>query len=377
MNDEIYLKAKNDFLSQKKPSITAIAKLHNINRKKLSEKLKKDGLYSGKGYSDEITKKGLKMLEEGKSISSICKKLNIDRYAFTNHLDKIGARKIKRDSSYNQYPTNSKLAKDIINDYKSGVTRKNLMQKYNISDHTIYKILDANNIARDKNHIRIHDIKEDIFDIIDIPEKAYWLGFLYADGYVSKNLSVLELSLQEKDATHVEKFKEFIGSSSPVKNKIITLNNKEFTAKRLLICNKRICSDLNKHGCTPAKSLTIGFPNLNTLPESLQSHFIRGFIDGDGTILKANGALRITLLGPEKFLRAISKIISDNCNLNERTISNRKNNGKTFSMSWNGNKQCLKIYKYLFNNSTICLNRKWNKFNAALGDSTVSLDLLE
>ena len=54
------------------------------------------------------------------------------------------------------------------------------------------------------------------FEIIDTEEKAYWLGFLYADGSVSSTDNRIELGLAEKDLNHIEKFKEFIG----VPNKI-------------------------------------------------------------------------------------------------------------------------------------------------------------
>ena len=49
------------------------------------------------------------------------------------------------------------------------------------------------------------------FENIDTEEKAYWLGFLYADGYVNANEDKIELCLAEKDFHHLEKFKNFIG----------------------------------------------------------------------------------------------------------------------------------------------------------------------
>ena len=55
------------------------------------------------------------------------------------------------------------------------------------------------------------------FDIIDNSEKAYWLGFIWADGYVCKRKRKgnhieydFKLSLSRIDTDHLEKFKQFV-----------------------------------------------------------------------------------------------------------------------------------------------------------------------
>ena len=45
-----------------------------------------------------------------------------------------------------------------------------------------------------------------IFEKIDTEEKAYWLGFLYADGYVDPERGEIILGLAEKDKEHINKF---------------------------------------------------------------------------------------------------------------------------------------------------------------------------
>lgn len=42
-------------------------------------------------------------------------------------------------------------------------------------------------------------IQKDIFSIIDSEEKAYWLGFLYADGYINKIQGQVAVALKEED----------------------------------------------------------------------------------------------------------------------------------------------------------------------------------
>jgi hypothetical protein len=54
----------------------------------------------------------------------------------------------------------------------------------------------------------------DIFQTIDTEYKAYWLGFMYADGYVNKIENRIELTLKDKE--HVEKFKSFINARNVI-----------------------------------------------------------------------------------------------------------------------------------------------------------------
>ena len=48
------------------------------------------------------------------------------------------------------------------------------------------------------------------FENIDNEEKAYWLGFLDADGSVGSKEDKIELGLAEKDLAHIEKFRDFM-----------------------------------------------------------------------------------------------------------------------------------------------------------------------
>ena len=56
----------------------------------------------------------------------------------------------------------------------------------------------------------MYKYNENFFEKIDSPRKAYWLGFLYADGCIaSGKRSDIELSLQLSDKEHLQKFKIF------------------------------------------------------------------------------------------------------------------------------------------------------------------------
>ena len=66
-----------------------------------------------------------------------------------------------------------------------------------------------------------------IFEKIDTEDKAYWLGFLYADGSVGSKENKIELGLAEQDLHHIEKFRDFIGINNKIsyreKNQILQI----------------------------------------------------------------------------------------------------------------------------------------------------------
>lgn len=121
----------------------------------------------------------------------------------------------------------------------------------------------------------------DYFHVIDTEEKAYWLGFLYADGcvFISNHHSyslILELSSVDKE--HIQKFKTAIASDTLIKE--TQRDNRHIS--RLCIGNKELVCDLISHGCVPKKTLILDFPTI--ISQNLIRHFIRGYFDGDGCL---------------------------------------------------------------------------------------------
>jgi hypothetical protein len=127
-----------------------------------------------------------------------------------------------------------------------------------------------------------YTINDSIFQIIDTEEKAYWLGFLAADGAVNKN-GIISLQLKESDYSHVVKFRDFIGSNHPITKHNNTLNEKIFISYRLSFGSKKIRTDLQKYNIINNKSFTFS-PPLELIPLNLRRHFWRGIFDADGCI---------------------------------------------------------------------------------------------
>ena len=173
----------------------------------------------------------------------------------------------------------------------------------------------------------------------------------------------LEIGLCEKDKGHLEKFLNSISSNVPIKNKKVKLNGNIYESVRIIICCKKMCNDLILLGCTPKKSLILKFPNEEIVPKNLIKDFIRGYFDGDGCVhkVKSQNSIKIILVGTMDLLNGIKNIFFNNKILRTEPVIQQK--GNAYQMTINGNDNIIDIYNYLYENSTIYLDRKYNKFN--------------
>lgn len=211
-----------------------------------------------------------------------------------------------------------------------------------------------------------------IFDKIDSEEKAYWLGFIYADGNISdankiyeknkKRVYRIEISLKESDREHLEKLKVFLKYEGKIR--IEKTNFPRSNRCRLYFNCKDIWFKLNSYGCTPKKSLTLTFPNISIFEDmSLIRHFIRGYIDGDGCIsyiskiYKDKQRMSLSINGTASFLNSLQ----DNLILERKNKihKDKRNNVYTLTFNdWRGYYIC----NYIYQNATIFLNRKYEKY---------------
>ena len=88
---------------------------------------------------------------------------------------------------------------------------------------------------------RTYQVNDNFFS--NLSEKsAYWLGFIYADGYISKTENCIRITLSDKDEKHLLKFKEDIESESPITYHMNRYSDKyQLTKKaRISIFSKKI-----------------------------------------------------------------------------------------------------------------------------------------
>ena len=184
------------------------------------------------------------------------------------------------------YKCSEELQNKIIIAYQNNISLRQIEKNFNVNRRTVSKFLEEKNIKTIKgNHYRKYFHDFDFFEKIDNEEKAYWLGFMFADGYIVNydnyyGEDVLGLSVSLKDQKILEKFKKSIKATNPIK----CYQKKDFGEPmvRLQMSSQKTVDDLISHGCVKQKSLILEPPK--KIPKELIPHFIRGLFDGDGCI---------------------------------------------------------------------------------------------
>jgi len=256
---------------------------------------------------------------------------------------------------------------ELISAYKSGKSIREISRITGIPNHKIAKILRDNDIyiISRIERLRKYEIDENYFDKIDNEHKAYTLGFLYADGYNDEHKNIVKISLEEGDIDILKKMKEPICPDKPLRYYVYKTNRQPQYS--FVIDNGHISRRLAELGVVQAKTFKIKFPKLD---ESLISHFIRGYFDGDGcitTTLRKRSIRKsyyITFTSTEEFLQGIqeyfNKIFDTKIHKLQTRHPERNHNIRTLEIG--GNLQVEKILDHLYKNSTIYLQRKYDKY---------------
>lgn len=205
---------------------------------------------------------------------------------------------------------------------------------------------------------RKYPLDENVFETIDTKEKAYWLGFLYADGYVSDSKNDIEIGLAEKDIEHLNKAKLFFKTDRPLMKKVKRMNEKEYIGYKLTVTSHKLKKDLINKGCTTRKSLTLKFPTEEQVPRELISHFIRGYFDGDGSVTYSNYGKQIAaeILGASDFIDGLIEWIGFSS-----TKHSFNHSPSTFRIQMFGAK-AMSFYERIYEDAHTYLDRKYIKY---------------
>lgn len=230
-------------------------------------------------------------------------------------------------------------------------------EQFNVSRSVIARIFKENNIQTNKDN---HKYKADYrkFEYIDSEEKAYWLGFIAADGcnYEREQNATIVINLAKKDKEQLEKFKKFMNSDVQVKDFIQNAgfsNNSEMS--KIVFNSKEMSHDLTLAGVPPKKSLILKPPIIN---EKYYFSYILGYFDGDGSIFQnSNGEFGICIVGTKEILEWINSLLNISSHLEKRSQESLSNN---YYIRCGGFEKPYQIMKKLYDSCPVHLERKFS-----------------
>ena len=248
--------------------------------------------------------------------------------------------------------------------YKGGMSLRSIEKLTGYERKKVSNELKKNGV----NVFKSYTLDPNYFSVIDTPNKAYFLGLLYADGSVPFDIkrNTVSISLKKEDSYLLEHFKKEINSNMPlIIHEYFPIKNTKYIAGSHYSLNitspifKKDCINL---GVIPRKSLYLTFPREDQVPSYLLSHFIRGYFDGDGCVFFAKVYVRISIVGTYSFLNSMSGILHNN---QIDTRIHKDNRGNSFYMNIGSRQSVHNFRDYIYDDADIKMIRKYKKFYTA------------
>ena len=247
--------------------------------------------------------------------------------------------------------------------YRIGVRLSEIADIYGVNRHTVARVFKRNGFATDK---KIYHCDEHYFDNIDTQDKAYIVGLLWADGCNQLDRGKVVIQLQERDKAILEQIKEVSNNERPLwKSALHDKNPNWQNAISLTWQSRHISQVLNDYGMVPRKSLVLEFPNW--IDESLYSHFLRGYIDGDGSVYYSydKNVFRVSMVGTKMFLDVVQRMCAK-IGVKTSLSHKKEHNDITFTLHSTSNRGTLNLLNWVYDNANLKLQRIYDKYRQAL-----------
>lgn len=261
----------------------------------------------------------------------------------------------------------------IIQDYVAGKSMRQIEQDYQVTRSTVSKYLTKLGIKTvTGNHYRLYNHNELYFHDIKTEHQAYWLGFMFADGYITDNKDrygqdQFGLSLAAEDKEMLNLFKQDLEATNPIHEYERNIHTKGQPLCRLQLTSQQTVDDLVFYGCVKQKSHILQPPK--NLPNELLPHFMRGFFDGDGSIIKSkNEKYKITNGYAYSIDITTTQAMAEwlQCYFDMGSVIKDSRRKLTYYYSLGGHRQVIRFYHILYDTATIYIPRKYLRFQELL-----------
>jgi len=217
----------------------------------------------------------------------------------------------------------------------------------------VYYVLGESGIDRRE---RIGCENPGYFEQINTPEKAYWLGFIAADGCVTGIESGnprLQVKLAQKDHDHLVLLHKALRATHPVRDTDQFSLGQMRPCSTLAVYSQQVANSLIAVGITPRKSATL---HPWDGPAGLMPHYWRGLVDGDGHIHINDRGVYTGLAGSEFVARAYAAWV--NANFGTK-VNARPGQSRAWTVQVGGSgSRVTRLLMALYDDAPVALARK-------------------
>jgi len=230
----------------------------------------------------------------------------------------------------------------LIESYYAGTSILEIAKQAGISKWYVHKLIkDWNCTIRSPKHTE----NSNYFDCIDTERKAYWLGYIYGDGNVDRNLRGLTIAAHAKDLSHMQTFLADIESDALIRK----VSDGGIS---LTIWSTELARSLEKVGVVPNKHAVIRMPDLVS---DLIPHFVRGLFDADGCV---DVRLRWTLVSNPRMLNDVRQVLIQRVGVTKSRMPYNNKYSAADTLMYGSKKDVCLIRDWQYDNSTVWLARK-------------------
>lgn len=238
--------------------------------------------------------------------------------------------------------------------YESGMDAPEIGRLLGCHSSSVYNVLREAGMDRRE---RLACDNPVYFDQIDAPDKAYWLGFIGADGCVtgfdSGNLRLV-IKLARKDRDHLAILHKALKARRPIRDFEDMSIGEMRPYSALTVYSQHVVEALGQHGITPRKTDTLepwgG-------PADLMPHYWRGLVDGDGHITINQRGVFTGLLGSKPVAEAYAVWVNELIGTNVHATP-KKPSTTAWCVQVGGTVRVLRLLAALYDDAPVALDRK-------------------
>jgi hypothetical protein len=299
-----------------------------------------------------IDERVLKQLLENRcSVSAIARKMGVSRYVIEDRI-RCGNGSASRHMAHAGVAPEEFFSKAAFQSmYESGLSSYAIAGITGVPKPSVLRILKrCGTKMRSRNEAATRYAMDHRFFSVLSEASCYWAGFFAADGCVvparqgSQAAARVIFGLKRSDEKQVEKFKHAISYTGPL--------YRGRSIASVTLVSSPMADDLARvFKIVPRKSLILRPP---VLPCDMRSHFIRGYIDGDGC-WQASRA-QVDIVGTRAMMRWILRTAKEQVpGIGNPSVLKK---GKCFTLSFGGRLQVAALAAWLYERAETVLPRK-------------------